>query len=49
MPLSPLGNEKKPEGKTFKAQIQTLIRRYKDYRAAQAKKEDALLNKALAD
>ena len=49
IPLSPLGNEKKPDGKTLKAQIQTLVRRYKAYRAQQAQREDKLLDKALAD
>lgn len=49
LPVSPLGNETKPAGKTLKAQIQTLIRRYQNYRAAQTKREDAMLNKALAE
>lgn len=49
LPVSPFGNETKPKGKTLKAQIQTLIRRYQNYRAAQTKREDAMLNKALAE
>ncbi|HEX8463610.1 MAG TPA: hypothetical protein VF627_03245 [Abditibacterium sp.] len=49
VPLSPLGNETKPAGKTLKAQIQTLIRRYKTYRDAQIKRENQLLDKALAE
>lgn len=49
LPLSPLGNEKKPQGKTLKAQIQTLIRRYKTYRDEQIKRENELLDKSLAE
>ena len=49
MPLSPLGNETKPTGKTLVAQIQTLLRRYKIYRDEQIKHEDETLNKALAE
>lgn len=45
--VSPLGNEKKPEGKTTKEQIQTLIRRYIAYRDERLKKENVLLNKML--
>ena len=47
--VSPLGNEKKPAGKNLKAQIQTLIRRYKIYRDAQIRREDQLLEQALAE
>lgn len=47
--LSPLGNETKPKGKTLKAQIQTLIGRYKIYRDEQMKKEDVLLDEALGE
>lgn len=49
LPLSPLGNETKPKGKTLKLQIQTLIRRYRVYRDEQIKYEDELLNKSLAE
>ncbi len=49
LPLSPLGNETKPEGKTLKLQIQTLISRYRTYRDAQIKREDELLDKSLAE
>lgn len=49
LPLSPLGNETKPEGKTLKLQIQTLIRHYQTYRDAELKREDALLQRALSE
>ena len=49
MQLSPLGNETKPAGETLKAQIQTLIGRYQKYRDEQIKREDEILDKALAE
>ena len=45
--VSPLGNEKKPAGKTTKEQVQTLIRNYIVYRDERLKKENVLLNKML--
>ena len=49
LPLSPIGIETKAAEKTLKAQIQTLIQRYKTYRDEQRKREDAILDKALAE
>ena len=45
--LSPLGNEKKPEGSSVKERIQTLIRNYIAYRDQKAQRENKLLDKML--
>lgn len=49
LPLAPSNNETKPEGATLKAQIQTLVRRYRAYRDEQMKKVDESLDKTLEE